>query len=188
MRVTTAAAALFLLLVGGCARPDAGSPAPGRSGPPAPGRSGPPAPEVHQRWESCEVAAPASADDWFGAGRDALGLPLLDDRFQAVAAVVCRVEPREKPGVGTEITAEELRADDVTALLTTLRLPDEAATAEACTEELPLVPWLALIDRDGRWIRPGIPVDSCHKPRTEFRQAFGNLTTTLVTSRVLPGS
>ncbi|BEL02696.1 hypothetical protein Q0Z83_008870 [Actinoplanes sichuanensis] len=126
-------------------------------------------------------------DDWFGAGQDALGLPLLGDGFQAVSAVVCRVEMREKAG-GTEIVAEELRADDLELLLPTLRLPDEAATAEACTEELPLVPWLALVDRDGRWVRPGVPVDSCHKPRMEFRTAFGKLTTTVVTSRVLPGN
>ncbi|KHD73648.1 hypothetical protein [Actinoplanes utahensis] len=36
------------------------------------------------------------------------------------------------------MTAEEARADDLTALLPTLRLPDEPATAETCTMDLHL--------------------------------------------------
>jgi hypothetical protein len=176
-RVTTAITVLIIAL-SGCGGPEKSAPGPARSGPPAP--------EVHDRWESCESAAPMSADDWFSAGQDALGLPILDDTFQPVAAVVCRVEMRPVTATSTETVAEELRAGDVTALLPTLRLPDEGATADACTEELQLVPWLALVDRDGRWIRPGIPVDSCHKPRIEFRQAYGKLATTVVTSRRLP--
>jgi hypothetical protein len=182
MRVRATTAALLIVLAGGCARGDVTTGAPA----PVPARSGAPAPDVHDRWKSCDTAAPPSVDDWFTAGQDALGLPRLDDGFQPVAAIVCRVEMREVPGTGMVTVAEEVRADDLTALLPTLRLPDEPATAEACTEELPLVPWLALVDRDGRWIRPGVPIDSCRKPRIEFRQAYGALVTTVVTSRRLP--
>jgi hypothetical protein len=125
------------------------------------------------------------AENRFEEARDALTLPLLGDGFQPVSAVVCREGIRQRPGGGTELTAEEARADDLTAVLPTLRLPDESATAEVCTMDLPGVPWLALLDRDGRWIRPGVPVDACGKPRMEFRAAYEKLATTTVKSRVV---
>jgi hypothetical protein len=178
-RVTATAAVLLTVLAGGCARTDVGD---ARSAP-ATARSGPPAPEVHDRWDSCETAAPS--DDPNGSSQEAYGLPVLDETFPPVAAVVCRVELRERAGGGTETIAEELRAEDIGALVTALRLPDEEPTAQACTEEFHLVPWLALLDRDGRWVRPGVPIDSCRKPRIEFRKAFGELTTTTVSSRIL---
>jgi hypothetical protein len=196
-RAATVAVTLLAALAGGCAGPAAGpaGPAPGPASGSAPGpssgavpgpqRGGPAAPVVHDRWESCDEAAPVPADGGFGVSQEALTLPLLGGDFGPVAAVVCRAGPRERPGGGTEIVAEEVRAADLTALLPALRLPDEAATAEACTQELPAVPWLALLDGAGRWIRPGIPVDACGKPRPEFRAAFDRLATTPVRSRVI---
>ncbi len=175
-RATTTIVALFAVLAGGCARPDVDT---GGTEASWPAPSGP-APTVNARWESCDVAAPEYAD-----AQDGLTLPPLDDTFQPVAALICRSEVRERPGGGSEMTAEEVRADDLRELLPALRLPSESATAEACTADLPAVPWLALIDRDGRWIRPGIPIDSCSKPRMEFRQAYGKLTTVTVKSRVI---
>ena len=181
VRATAGAAALLALFAGGCARVDSDT-----GGPvPAPVRSGPTTPTVNDRWESCDKAAPASADSLFGDSQNALVLPLLDGGFAPISAVICRTGIQERPGGGTEMTFEEARADDLTALLPTLRLPDEAATAEACTADLPAVPWLALLDSDGRWIRPGVPIDACRKPRTEFRDAYEKLTTTTVQSRVV---
>lgn len=180
-RAMAATAALLALLAGGCARVDTDT----ADLVPTPVRSGPSTPTVHDRWESCDKAAPASADSPFGDAQDALTLPLLDDGFQPISAVICRTGIQERTGGGTEMTAEEARADDLTALLTTLRLPDEVATAEACTMELPAVPWLALLDSDGRWTRPGVPIDACRKPRTEFRNAYEKLATTTVKSRVV---
>ncbi|MFC4071457.1 hypothetical protein [Actinoplanes subglobosus] len=168
-RVTTTVAVLLTVIAGGCARAEV-----------EPAGPGPVAPEVHARWESCPPAGDPNESTL-----EAYGLPVLDDAFQPVAAVVCRVELRERAGGGTETIAEELRAEDVGALVTALRLPDEAATAQACTEEFHLVPWLALLDREGRWVRPGVPIDSCRKPRIEFRTALGELTTTTVSSRIV---
>lgn len=167
--------ALIAVLAGGCARPDTDvggtDPWPLPSGP---------APVVNASWESCDKAAPEYAD-----ARDGLTLPPLDSTFQPVAAVICRTGIQQRPGGGTEMTAVEARADDLSTLLPTLRLPSEQPTAQACTADLPAVPWLALIDKDGRWIRPGIPVDSCAKPRIEFRKAYEKLTTVTVETRVL---
>ncbi|GIE86480.1 hypothetical protein [Actinoplanes regularis] len=179
-RATATTVALLAVLTGGCTAPldTAGSV-------PAPARSGPSAPVVRDRWESCDTTAPASAEDQFSGAQDALTLPRLGDGFQPVAAVVCGMSMRERPGGGWEMVAEEARVDDLTTLLPALRLPDEAATAAACTDDLPAVPWLVLLDSDGRWIRPGIPIDACGKPRGEFREAFGKLATTTVRSRVV---
>ena len=47
----------------------------------------------------------------------------------------------------------EERADEVAALVAALRLPDEKSTADVCTLEAPLIPWLALLDAQGRWVR-----------------------------------
>jgi hypothetical protein len=174
-RATATIVALFAVLAGGCARPDVDA----GGTDPWPMPSGP-APVVNARWESCDVAAPGYDD-----AQDGLTLPPLDDTFSPVAALICRNGFRERPGGGSEMTADEVRADDLSALLPALRLPSEQATAQACTADLPAVPWLALVDRDGRWIRPGIPIDSCSKPRREFRQAYEKLTTVTVTSRVV---
>ncbi|GAA2707083.1 hypothetical protein [Actinoplanes palleronii] len=119
-------------------------------------------PKVHSQWMSCAVKT--------GDGQDALTLPRLTGSFPAVSAVIC--DDRPQPGA---TGSAEVRATDITALLATLRLPDEGATAQACTQELPFVPWLVLLDAQGRWIRPGVPVDSCGKPRQEFRDAYRKL-------------
>ncbi|GAA2608952.1 hypothetical protein [Paractinoplanes durhamensis] len=142
------------------------------------------APVVQARWESCAADGPRDTAG-LGGSTDALTLLRLDDSFAPVAAVICRTAPFKRPGGGEDLTAEEVRAGDVTALLPTLRLPDEEPTAGACTADLVLVPWLVLLDADGRWIRPGVPVDSCSKPRREFRDAVAQLKTETVAKRTL---
>ena len=69
------------------------------------------------------------------------------------------------------------------ALVAALRLADEPATDGACTADLPFVPWLALLDDRGRWVRPGVPRDACGKPRIEVRNAIDRLRLTPVSSR-----
>ena len=138
---------------------------------------------VHSHWESC-AAATAAEDVDLGA-QEALSLPRLDEGFQPVAAVVCRVGPQQRPSGGSDLVAVEERAHDVAALVVALRLPDEKPTEGACTLELPAVPWLALLNAQGRWVRPGVPVDACYKPRSEFRAAYEQLPAKRVTTRVL---
>jgi len=158
LRVATAA--LTLALAGGCGAATAAD-----------------APTVHPAWQSCDAV---------DAGHpDALTLPHLDDSFRPVSVVVCLTTAQHRDTGGADLTAVEKRADDVTALVAALRLPDEAPTSGACTMELITVPWLALLDADGRWIRPGVPVDSCAKPRIEVRTALDRLHFTPVSSRVV---
>ncbi|MEU2610514.1 hypothetical protein ABZ570_02835 [Micromonospora sp. NPDC007271] len=179
MTVRAAACVVGLALaVAGCAR----------TAPAGDGTAGSPrlpgALTVHSHWESCDAATAMTVvepDD----SQAGLSLPRIDEGFQPVAAVVCRVEPQQRPSGGSDLVAVEERADDVATLMVALRLPDEKPTNGACTEEMPFVPWLALLDAQGRWVRPGIPTDACRKPRREFRAAYGQLTTRRVTTRVL---
>jgi hypothetical protein len=176
-RVTIATGVLLALVfvAGGCAGTAANEAAVAvRDG-------GPPA--VHPRWESC-AAVPVEGTGLDG-GTDALPLPRLDDSFAPVAAVLCRTGPQRRPGGGEDWVAVEERAGDVAALVAALRLPDEERTDGICTSDLVRPPWLVLLDARGRWIRPGVPVDGCGKPRREFRAAVEQLRTDRVSSRVL---
>lgn len=121
--VTLALTVVFPVLAIGCAdRPGAAEAVqPSMTGTasqlPPPG-----VPQVHSRWRSCaaEVSAPLELP---GPGNDAMTLPRLDTSFTAVAAIVCGQEVQPRAGGGTNLVEVEDRADDVAALLSTLRLP-----------------------------------------------------------------
>jgi hypothetical protein len=137
---------------------------------------GPPeaSPQVNEAWRSCEAEPAVDATS---------PLPRLDDSFTPVTAIVCFTGPARRADGGESQVATESRADDITSLLAALRLKDERRTNGACTLELPVIPRLVLLDRDGRWITPGIPQDSCGKVRVEVRRAVGDLRLTPVSSR-----
>jgi hypothetical protein len=102
-------------------------------------------------------------------GRHAFALPRLDaaDGFVAVAAVFWGVVPEERADGGTDTVAIEERGTDIAALVDALRLPDARSTGGMCDLSRVLPPWLALVDAGGRWVRPGVPFDTCGKPRIE---------------------
>ncbi len=150
---------VLLLALGGCAGLSAEPPA------------------VQSAWESCPPAEP-------DAGQDALDLPPLTGDFQPVAVVICGQRIERRPGGGEDLLAVEERAGDVTALVGALRLPSAERTDGFCTMEQVTVPWFALLDEQGRWIRPGVPADPCGKPRPEVRAAFDRLSLERVSSRV----
>ncbi|MFI6266209.1 hypothetical protein [Micromonospora sp. NPDC051006] len=172
--LTAAAIAVVGVAIAGCV--PSGSP-----GPPA--RDGGP-PRIVERWTSCASAAPE-----VGAGLPvpgaATGLPLLGDTFTPVAAVLCGQEARQRPGGGQDLVVTERRADEVAALVAALRLPDEPPARGPCTADLVLPPWLALVNEQGGWLRPGVPADGCGKPRAEVRAALGGLRLTTVSTRAV---
>ncbi|TDC85639.1 hypothetical protein E1193_02130 [Micromonospora sp. KC606] len=178
----TGRAAAFLvglsLAVAGCA----GTAPPGDAVAASRRSAGPPT--VHPSWESCATATSGQEADP-DKSMAALSLPVLGDGFQPVTAVVCRAGPQQRSTGGSDLVAVEERAHDVAALVAALRLPDDTSPVDACTLEMPFVPWLALLDTHGRWVRPGVPTDPCGKPRPEFRAAYEQLPTRHVTTRVL---
>jgi len=152
----------------------------GQAGAPAPPSGHP---TIEPAWTSCAAEAPAGAGPALPGRDDIAGLPRLDDSFRPVAAILCTSAPLRRPDGGADLTATESRADDVTALVTALRLPDEPLTGGACTMELYLPPFFVLLDAQGRWVRPGVPGDGCGKVRIEVREALQGLRMTPVSSR-----
>jgi len=142
-------------------------------------------PAIEARWVSCNPFIPAVDGMSFGGGGKAAVLPALDKSFQPVAAVICRSDSQPHPGGGSDLVAIEERADHITALVAALRLPDQSV--HECHGEFwaQYVPWLALLDAQGRWIRPGIPLAPCNAPRAEVRTAINQLSTIRVSTRVL---
>ena len=155
----------MLLLVAGCATPENNTTGP--------------SPVVNPRWESCDAARAAG-----GVG-DA---PHLDDTFQPTTAVLCQPTLLRQPGDAIVTSGLELRAHDIRALVTALRLPDEKPTDGPCTTEMINLPWIALLDDTGQWIHPGIPSDACRKPRPEVRTAIAQLKTTRVAGEPPPAA
>ncbi|RAO44470.1 hypothetical protein [Micromonospora saelicesensis] len=138
------------------------------------------------RWTSCVEAAPEMVTRGFRVPTsEAAALPRLGDDFIPTAVVVCEVE---SPPVRSEWLLTERRSDDATALaalVAALRLPDAPENPGfACRAILQEAPWLALVDADGRWMRPGIPLASCHDNLPDkFRAALGALPLTTVATR-----
>ncbi|MFI7547096.1 hypothetical protein [Actinoplanes sp. NPDC049599] len=152
------------------------------------GGSGAPAPpagqlKIEPAWTSCAAEAPTPSGPGLPGPADAGTLPRLDDSFQPVAAVVCSSAPLRRTDGGQDLVATESRAEDVTALVTALRLPDERLSGGACTLELYLPPFFVLLDARGRWVRPGLPADECGKVRSEVRNAVQGLRLTPVAGR-----
>ena len=137
-------------------------------------------PEVHPAWRSCDTE---KGQDGRDVGVEPAGLPLLDADFAPVAVTVCGTGPASAPAGGENLVATERRAGSVDALAAALRLPDEPSGDGPCTLDLVTMPWFALHDAQGRWVRPGVPTDSCGKPRKEVREAFDALTFETVRSR-----
>jgi hypothetical protein len=141
-----------------------------------------------ERWTSCAEAAPEVAEAGFKiTAREAAALPRLDRDFIPVAVVICGLEAQRRPDGGQDLVATERRTEEVSALVTALRLADEPRPdgPVACTDEMPLAPWLALVDADGVWTRPGIPLDRCGKLRAEVREALGALPLVTVATRTI---
>ncbi|BCJ74486.1 hypothetical protein CS0771_40300 [Catellatospora sp. IY07-71] len=134
------------------------------------------------RWVSCEKTAPEQGLLRYHLTADeAAELPRLDDGFVPVAVVLCGQEQQRRPDGGEDMMGVERRGEDVAAIVAALRLPDEpAATEGPCFAMISGAPWLAVIDADGRWTRPGIPLGRCRASRQEFTQALRALQTTTV--------
>jgi hypothetical protein len=168
---------LVLFLLAGCAGTDGG-----RAAAPVPSGT----PEVHGAWSSCDAVGAPIPDE---APKAATLLPRLAADFEPTAVVVCRRTPQQRADGGTDLMDVEGRATDpagVAAVVRAVRMPNEAREAgddTACRSDLPSVPWFALLDAAGRWVRPGVPVDNCDRIRDEMVAAVEKLTLVQVSAR-----
>ncbi|MGC4867991.1 hypothetical protein ACLQ3B_21455 [Micromonospora sp. DT53] len=177
---TVLAVALLGVALSGCGGTGAGPE--GGAGEPAPA-------QIVDRWISCAKDAPRAGEMIMEASPSAVNEPTIgriDPTFTPVAAVTCGREIRPGPNGGQEQVATERRAEAIAPLLTALRLPSEQAGGEvACTLEMLVPPWLALLDDRGRWLRPHIPTGSCGKPRAEVITALAEPQWTTVDTRTI---
>ncbi|MET8360554.1 hypothetical protein [Micromonospora sp. NPDC005171] len=180
---TVLAVALLGMALGGCGGTEIG---PGKADEPAPA-------QIVDGWTSCAKEAPQAgevlsvpnAETSPPTGKEPT-IGRIDPAFTPVAAVICGREIRPGANGGQEQIATERRAEEIAPLLTALRLPDEQAGGEvACTLEMVIPPWLALVDDRGRWLRPHIPTDSCDKPRAEVIAALAGPQWTTVDTRTI---
>ncbi|WP_327041777.1 hypothetical protein OG400_00480 [Micromonospora ureilytica] len=154
-----------------------------------PGTGEPALAEIVDGWTSCAKEAPRAGEMIIEASPPTVNEPTIgriDPTFTPVAAVICGREIRPGRNGGKEQIATERRAEAITPLLTALRLPSEQTGGEvACTLEMVIPPWLALLDDRGRWLRPHIPTDSCGKPRAEVIAALAEPQWTNVDTRII---
>ncbi|MEV4282432.1 hypothetical protein [Actinoplanes xinjiangensis] len=209
-RVVLAVGGVLTLMAAGCAGQVGGT---GQAeGGPTSAVSG--APQIHPQWRSCAVEPSMQPTD---EGTGTVLLPHLVDTFLPVAAVMCGEQTQRRPDGGTDLIAVEDRADEVTALLAALRLPDALPPplpdapdpsssdmpwpspsdvpppplpgpgddTQLCTAEGHIAPRMVLLDGRGRWVRPGLPRDSCGKPLAEATTAMRELRWTRVSTRVI---
>ncbi|WP_347661538.1 hypothetical protein [Micromonospora sp. B9E7] len=149
--------------------------------------------EIVDGWTSCAEAAPR-AGEVITVPNTATSAPAvpeprigrIDPAFTPIAVVLCGRGIQPGAGGGQEQTATERRAEETSALLAALRLPDQQADGEiACTLDMVIPPWLALVDEQGRWLRPYLPTDSCGKPRSEVTAVLAGLPWKTVATRTV---
>ncbi|WP_433535372.1 hypothetical protein ACQPZK_25475 [Micromonospora sp. CA-249363] len=158
---------------------------------------GPGSAEIVEKWTSCaEIAPQAGVMLPVPRGSAAVTSPpagveprvgRIDPAFTPVAAVLCGRDVVPGAAGGREQVATERRADDIGPLVAALGLADEKRGSGeiACTLDMLVPPWLALLDDQGRWLRPYLPKDVCGKPRPEVRAALDGLRLTTVDSRTV---
>ncbi|MEU7846634.1 hypothetical protein AB0B69_04425 [Micromonospora parva] len=180
---TVLAVALLGMALSGCGGTENG---PGEAAEPAPA-------QIVDKWTSCAKDAP-------GAGRT-ITVPgtqtsppaskeptagRIDPTFTPVAAVICGRQTWPGRRGGQQQVATERRAEEIAPLLAALRLPSEPNGGKvACTLDMVVPPWLALLDDRGRWLRPQIPTDACGKPRREVIAALAGPQWSTVDTRTI---
>ena len=135
------------------------------------------------RWTSCADERPG--DLTLGTGSEAALLPLLDRDMVPVSVIVCEVQTEARAGAGTDLVATEEHASEIAALVAAVRLPAARTQYDICTTEGQVMPWFAVVDSAGRWVRPGLSTDECGKFRPEVTKALSELALVRVATRVI---
>jgi hypothetical protein len=95
----------------------------------------------------------------------------------------CSVAPRAG---GTRYLQVERSDSDPSALLAALRAPDEPRSKGACPAIAMVVPYFALVERDGTTLVPKLPETGCRLPQAAAVQALNALRFTVISRTQLP--
>lgn len=161
-RTATALALSAAVALSACGQVQAGQPRSSASGTPTP------------------VAAVCPADAAPGGNDESL-VP-LPDSVTPVGVLECDPQTRLVPGDGEWSVMVERRATTgIEAFVAALREPSsDRPNGLACTMELRLVTWFALLDAQGRALRVSVPTDTCGKPQQAAMAALEALRLTTV--------
>ncbi len=134
----------------------------------------PPAPpaEIHDDWPGC--LALGAFKRYVDPPPD-LGAGSVPPSFRPEAAVLCAIQDgagaTPTPAATAGLERRATGASDLDALLSYLALPSQRVSSPddlACPAMGWNPPWLFLLDGDGRWIQPQIPLDPCGFARNLF--------------------
>lgn len=141
-------------------------------------------------WTSCQTRT----DDEIARGNAAPAEQLISEvrvrpDFPAVAAVICDVTYEWVTNDRVITRSVERRGTDTAALMAALQLPDAPRTTDQCATDRPFLPWIVLLDHDGRWVKPRYPDSGrCAHPRPEVLAAVQHLPTRTVATTIVDGS
>ncbi|HEY5821338.1 MAG TPA: hypothetical protein VIT20_05150 [Propionibacteriaceae bacterium] len=124
--------------------------------------------EMQQPWPGCEATGAFQETDSF-AGPPGQGS--IPNAFQATTAVLCQTDDRTNADDELVLVGLERRATDITSLLTYLAQPSRVSTRPddlVCQTMAVSLPWLFLLDAQGRWVTPALPTDECNFPLGTF--------------------
>ncbi|MEA2207381.1 MAG: hypothetical protein QOE77_4157 [Blastocatellia bacterium] len=131
---------------------------------------------------------PAQLDE--GQHNAAYGTPVPPDGFTVAWVLRCTVTPQVGAVTPQANTVRYLlveRSDsDPSALLAALRVADEAPSKGVCPAMAMVVPYFALVQRDGSALVPHIPVTDCRLPRPPVLQALNALQFSVIARHRLP--
>jgi hypothetical protein len=157
MRKSMAVSAVLFALITGCASPQSGavllSPTVGSGSVPA--------------------ACPSAEQLGSSGGAGIVAAPLPGD-LAVTEVVECSVEDRPVAGDGVwSFNVEKRSIVGIERLLATLRTKDEPAPANlTCALVGITLPWFALVDTRGNWVRPHLPLTMCGAPQPAMMSAL----------------
>jgi hypothetical protein len=127
-----------------------------------------------------DARCPAQLDEGQYNGRQAT--PVSGD-IDVDWVLRCTVAPQPD---GHRYLLTERSDSDPAALLAALRTPDEPPSGGACPMIRMVVPYFALVRRDGRALAPKVPLTDCRQPQPAVLQALNGMHFEVVSRRQLP--
>lgn len=134
-------------------------------------------------WTSCAATGGESAGGGYVTEPQA-PLKRLDPGFAPVSVVICEHTSRTRADGSEVLEQVERRGSGINALLAELRRPDVPRGNGSCSLVLSRMPWFALLDATGQWVRPALPSDECGS-NEQGEAVLRSIKTTTVDTKLL---
>ena len=127
-----------------------------------------------------DARCPAQLDEGQYNGRQAKPIPSGIDVDWVLR---CVVAPQPD---GSRFLLVERSDSDPAALLAALRSPDEPASGGVCPMIRMVLPYFALVQRDGRALAPKVPLTGCRMAQAAVLQALNGMHFEVISRKRLP--